>query len=273
MSDGFRRPQHEVTATDALFEPGENGTWVATKWAQGPWSPEHCHGAPPAALLVREVEQHSGDEWQLSRITIELQRPVPVGRPLTLVTEVERPGRKISVVGVSMRDGEVEVAKARALRIRTQPTQVPAAGEGFPIPDDGPAMKSVPVSMNEDHAFASDACEHRYVTGGWDQQGRAVVWIRLRLPVIAGEVPTGAQRVAAAVDFGNGVSARVEHLTWLYINPDLTIHFVRPPEGEWICLDARSEYGNLGGGLAASTVHDERGPVGISAQSLLVEPR
>ena len=88
-----------------------------------------------------------------------------------------------------------------------------------------------------------------------------------------GEEPSGAQRVAAAVDFGNGVSARVEHLTWLYINPDLTIHFIRPPEGEWICLDARSEYGNLGGGLAASTVHDESGPVAISAQSLLVEPR
>lgn len=273
MTAGFRRPQHEVTPSDALFEPGEDGTWIATKWSQGPWNPEHCHGAPPAALLVREVEQHSDGQWQLSRITIELQRPVPVGRRLTLVTEVERPGKKISVVGVSMRDGEIEVAKARALRIRTQRTDAPAEGEGFPIPDQGEGTQSVPVSMNEDHAYASDACEHRFVTGGWDERGRSVVWIRLRLPVVAGEEPSGEQRVAAAVDFGNGVSARVEHLTWLYINPDLTIHFVRPPEGEWICLDARSEYGNLGGGLAASTIHDERGPVGISAQSLLVEPR
>ncbi|MBL6635189.1 MAG: thioesterase family protein [Ilumatobacteraceae bacterium] len=273
MTDGFRRPQHEVTPTDALFESGGEGTWIATKWSQGPWNPEHCHGAPPAALLVREVEQHSGAEWQLSRITIELQRPVPVGRPLTLVTEIERPGKKISVVGVSMRDGEVEVAKARALRIRTRPTNAPAEGEGFLQTHEGTAAKSVPVSMTDDHEYGSDSCEHRFVTGGWDERGRSVVWIKLRLPVVVGEEPSGAQRVAAAVDFGNGVSARVEHLTWLYINPDLTIHFIRPPEGEWICLDARSEYGNLGGGLAASTVHDDRGPVAISAQSLLVEPR
>ncbi|HAZ32691.1 MAG TPA: thioesterase family protein, partial [Acidimicrobiaceae bacterium] len=128
MTEGFRRPQHEVSPGDALFERADDNTWVATKWSQGPWNPEHCHGAPPAALFVREVEHAGGDEWQLSRITIELQRPVPVGRPLTLITDIERPGRKISVVGVSMLDGDTDVAKARALRIRTQQTEVPAQG-------------------------------------------------------------------------------------------------------------------------------------------------
>ena len=108
MSEGFRRPQHEVSPADALFERIDKNTWVATKWSHGPWNPEHCHGAPPAALFVREVEHAGRDEWQLSRITIELQRPVPVGRPLTLISDVERPGKKISVVGVSMRDGDTE---------------------------------------------------------------------------------------------------------------------------------------------------------------------
>lgn len=268
------RAQHEVTPGDSLWEPVDDGKWIATKWSRGPWNPEHCHGAPPSALLVRSVEQlEDANRWQLSRITIELQRPVPVGRPLEIRTNIERPGRRISVVGTCLLDGDVEVATARALRIRREPQDVPATGEGFHIPDHGEGVRSVPMSTTADHGYASDACEHRFVVGTWSDPGRAVVWIRLRLPVVAGEAPTGAQRVAAAVDFGNGVSARVEHLSWLYINPDLTIHLARQPQGEWVCLDARSEYGNDGAGLAASTIHDMHGPIGISAQSLLVEPR
>ena len=80
--------------------------------------------------------------------------------------------------------------QSHALRIRTQRTGVPAQGEGFRAPDVGSATQSVPVSMNEQHAFASDSCEHRFVTGGWDDPGRAVVWVRLRLPVVAGEEPS-----------------------------------------------------------------------------------
>ncbi len=57
---------------------------------------------------------------------MELTRPVPIGVPLTLVTHVERPGRKVSLVAVVLSDGETEVARARALRIRTVDVDLPA---------------------------------------------------------------------------------------------------------------------------------------------------
>ena len=41
-----------------------------------------------------------------------------------------------------------------------------------------------------------------------------------------------------AADSGNGVSAALDWREHLFINTDLTVHLLRPPEGEWVCLDA-----------------------------------
>ena len=43
--------------------------------------------------------------------------------------------------------------------------------------------------------------------GEWGAPGPAGMWLRLRVPIVAGEEPTPFQRVAAAGDFGNGVAA------------------------------------------------------------------
>ena len=43
------------------------------------------------------------------------------------------------------------------------------------------------------------------------------------------------------------------------------------PEGEWICLDARTTVQPHGVGLAVSTVYDLRGEIGNTTQSLLIE--
>ncbi|MGH3412240.1 MAG: hypothetical protein ACRDPH_04075 [Marmoricola sp.] len=56
------------------------------------------------------------------------------------------------------------------------------------------------------------------------------------------------------------------------MNTDLTVHVFRPPEGEWVCLEARTELGPGSVGLAAARVSDRRGTVGRSAQALLVAP-
>lgn len=272
MSDRSPAP---ITADASLFESIDDGVVIATQWSSGPWNPDHCHGAPPSALLVRAVEQMDSEPWQLSRITIELQRPVPVGRPIRILTEVERPGSRISIVSASLVVDDTTVARARALRIRLSDAGSPGVLEQVPpmerSPDESTAM--VPTFITDAIAYATDSCEYRFVSGAWGEFGASDVWIRLKVPVVHGEAPSSAQRVAGAADFGNGVSAGVDHLSWLYINPDLTIHLSRPPSGEWIGLCARSLYGDKGSGVAFSHLHDANGPIGISAQSLLVEPR
>jgi hypothetical protein len=75
----------------------------------------------------------------------------------------------------------------------------------------------------------------------------------------------------AAADFGNGVSAELAFGSASFINPDLTVSLLRPPVGEWVCLDARTRLGTWGIGSAQSTLWDVTGRVGIAVQSLLVE--
>lgn len=260
-----------------LFLPSDSH-FVATDYARGPWDPRHCHGGPVAALLVRAVEQIADDgiAWQIARLTIELTRPVPVQRPLILASHVERPGKRVSLIAAALRDGDVEVARVTALRIRRQAIVLPDGANladvpSMPPPESGHHERSGWAS--EHRAFHEDACEHRFVEGSWSVPGPVAVWIRLLVPVVPGEEPSGVQRVVAAADFGNGVSGALPYQRFRYINPDLTVHLLRPPAGEWIGMRAASHYGEEGAGLAESALHDTNGRLGRSIQSLFVEQR
>jgi hypothetical protein len=257
--------------------------WTATEYARGPWDPRHCHGGPVSALLARACERApSGDvDWLITRLTIELTRPVPVGVPLALSTVVERPGRKVSVVVASLSNGGVDVAKVRALRVRRELFSLPE----HPLID--VEIEGAPGSGRREEvswatdgatiAFHSHSAEHRIVEGGWDDPGPIKLWIRMTVPLVEGEQPTGVQRVAAAADFGNGVSSGIDYARYLYINPDLTIHLARRPEGDWVGMSSHSVYGTAtessGAGFAESALHDEFGRLGRSVQSLFVAPR
>ena len=120
--------------------------------------------------------------------------------------------------------------------------------------------------------FAPDAIEIRFVEGVFGR-GPSTAWFRLRIPLVAGETPSPLERLAAAGDFGNGISAELSWDEFAFINPDLTLYVERPPEGEWIGLQARTTIAKGGVGLADSVIYDLRGRVGRAVQALLVMPR
>jgi hypothetical protein len=91
--------------------------------------------------------------------------------------------------------------------------------------------------------------------------------------VVEGVEVLPLQRVLAVADSGNGVSAVLDWGTHLFINPELSVHVLREPAGEWVCLDARTEIAAGGAGLATSVLSDAAGPVARGAQSLLIAPR
>jgi hypothetical protein len=79
-------------------------------------------------------------------------------------------------------------------------------------------------------------------------------------------------RVAAAADFGNGVSSVVDwNSGWMFINPDLTIYLSRYPTSDWVALDAVTYPSDRGVGFAESAIFDEEGRIGRSVQSLLFD--
>ena len=130
-----------------------------------------------------------------------------------------------------------------ALRIRELDAPVPdGVGLDEARPDLPPVASTdrVPFASIQDlPSFHRDGMELRTVAGGLDRPGPGTAWFRLTVPVVAGEAPSGAVRVAATADFGNGLSWVLPE-GWLFINPDLTVHLLRPPAGEWVCLAART---------------------------------
>jgi hypothetical protein len=266
-------PEPSADEHDALFHI-DGDAYVPSDLTRGPWTPDAQHGGPPCALLVRAVEAVDAPaEMAVARATFELLRPVPLA-PLTVTTTVLRPGKKVQLVGASLHAGDTEVVRATVLRIRRSSIPLPPGvpvDEGRPDLPDEAAPDGFPVPVDESlRHFHRDGMEIRTVAGGFDRPGPATAWFRLRAPVVDGEEPSGAVRAAATADFGNGLSWTLPP-DWLFINADLTVHLLRPPVGEWLCLAARTLPSDAGFGIAESAIYDSAGRVGRSVQSLLLD--
>ena len=197
-------------------------------------------------------------------------------------TEVERDGRKVSLVAVRLHDGDTEVARARSLRIRVKQLALPDdVVQPAPDPPGTPHRRGRPachVGAVDDHvAFHTGRVRAPFHRGRWDIPGPVGVWIRLRVPVAPHEAPSGVQRAAAAADFGNGVSGGLPFDRFTFINPDLTVHLLRRPVGDWIGMRTASHYGtdtaSSGAGFAESALFDVDGRLGRSVQSLILDER
>jgi hypothetical protein len=261
--------------TDAVYTL-EDGRFVPSGHARGPWDPGAQHGGPPTALIVRAVEAlEAPGPMLLSRLTIEFLGAVPLA-PLEVRAEIVRPGRRLQLAEAAIAAGGRDVARARAVRLRRETVEVPEAARPatrIAGPDGVAAFDMPDAPHGEDQGFARTAMELRFVEGTFVAPGPAITWFRLRMPLVAGEEPTPVQRLACAADFGNGIGAELDFATHLFVNTDLTIHASREPVGEWIAVEARTEHGPEGTALAWSRLHDERGPVGVAAQSLYVAAR
>jgi Thioesterase-like superfamily len=251
-------------SSEAFYEPLGAGRFRSTERTAGPWDPRSQHAGPPAALLGRAMERcEPRDGTLLSRVTYEILGPVPVAE-VEVESRVARPGRTVELLEATLSAGGRPAMTARAWRLPF--ATAPAAGDGEP-PIARPETADPPP-----HDFGyGNALECRFAAGGWRIPGPAVVWTRLRVGIVPDEEPSPLQRVLAVADSGNGVSAVLPWDDWLFINPELTVHVLRPPVGEWVVLDAATSIAATG--LARSVMSDAEGPVAYGSQSLLVAPR
>jgi hypothetical protein len=254
---------------------------VPAELTRGPWDPNAQHGGAPAALLAHLFESIDGDGLRVVRMTFELLRPVPIA-PLRVSAQIVRPGRRVQVLEAELRPAppakrvvDEPVVRARALRIRVEDGAVPPVPPPESAAPPGPehGVTTAPTFGVTRPWFGEDGVEIRFVSGALEEPGPAVVWYRLRVPVIAGRPITPLQRAAVAADFGNGASAALDWTKFVFINPDLTLYLVREPVGEWVCLDAHTTIEPDGTGLAQSVVRDEQGPIGRAMQGLYVAGR
>jgi hypothetical protein len=245
---------------------------VTSPNAAGPWDTSMQHGSAPAALVVWAAEAIPAPQpMQIARVTIDLMRPVPVA-PLTLQTEVLREGRKIQLCAVRLLAENVVVVGATILKIKTQALTLPPEIADLPVELPGPDRARQEQPDFSGSPFVT-GISMRAARGRFGAPGPGAIWYRIDRPLVEGSKVSQAMRAVVAADFCNGTSAVLDFREWTFINADLTVNFARQPVGAWILLDAESQIGPDGAGVAAARLADERGYFGRAIQSLVIEKR
>lgn len=253
----------------AMFLPDGDDAVIATVLTQGPWDPNAQYGGTPAALLTWAVERvPTLVPMRIARLTVDMHRPVPLGR-LQVGTEVVREGKRLQIVVARLHDDrDREVARATALRFRT------GSGPAAWTDPDLPAVTTPPfgpvrpqqVRTDDRNGFAG-ALEVRDA----GDRSPATSWYRATRPVVAGEEPSSTVRLAWASDFTANSGNHLDLSRWSAINADLTISLGRAPTGEWTGVAARSWYATDGIGHSRADLFDREGLVGTCTASILVD--
>lgn len=258
---------------DAFYEPDGDG-FRATALTRGPWDPGAQHAGPPAALLGRAIERlPESERFQVARVTFEILRSVPIA-PVTVSARVLRPGRRVRLVEAELAvEGEV-LMRAVAWQIEIVELELPAEAAGRrpapALPEEGQAGDFFPGAEDEGY---HTAMEISFASGRFMELGPATAWLRMRVPLLAGEETTPLQRTLVAADVGNGISAALDFREFVFVNVELSVHLERMPAGEWICVDAETLPQPSGVATAESVLFDRDGRIGRAAQALIVIPR
>jgi Thioesterase-like superfamily len=261
---------------DAFFVPTDDPErFLATPHTEGPWDAGLQHAGPPCALVARAVERLAATTRgvaHVARLTVEILGAVPVTE-VTVRAGVARPGRSVELVEADLLADDRLVLRARAWRIRDAALDLP--DQAGVAPTRPPARPPQATRFTDPlwNAGYLRAIEWRFVEGHFEQPGPATVWARPRVPLVAGEQPSGLQRLMVLADSGNGLSRTLDMTDWWFINTELTVHLFRQPVGEWVCVQARTALGSRGVGMAETVLSDDDGPLGRGAQALLVGPR
>jgi len=254
--------------TEAFYSL-DGDTATPSELTRGPWDPNSQHAGPPSALLARALERcEPRDGCRIGRVTVEILAPISI-EPLSVSAGIVRPGRSVELLEASLAGPDGELMRARAWRLAE--TDITADWEQEPLPPGREGAEALEFLPTGETVGWHTAMEIVFARGRFLEPGPATVWMRPRVALVDGEPVSPLQRVLLAADGGNGVSAPLDWARFIFINTDLTVHLLRPPEGEWVCLDSVTQVDGLG--MTDTALWDERGRVGRAAQTLLVRSR
>lgn len=254
-----------------FFSVRDDKWFVGNDGARGPWSEHACHAGPVTGLLARALER-AVDDKQLVRITADYVRPIPMSG-FRIETELVRNKRNVAAAKATLIDsGGTVCATATSLHIvRSRFDSLPTSTIDVPNRQDATPGEFVVETAHHDKPFFGDWIEVEYPPGETSTPGPTTIWMKAP-PLLAHEKPSPFQSICALADCGNGTSRNANLHEATFVNPDLTIILHRLPATEWHALSAISFWEPSGIGLSQATLFDEKGPVGVASQSLLVQP-
>jgi hypothetical protein len=261
--------------TAALLEPAfrriDATTFYATPTAAGPWSCDMCHGGAVAVLAARIAsEVPTLSPMEIARFGIELFRPVPVAELRTQV-KIEREGKKLQLLTISVCAGDMEVARGTILKLRTKTLDLP---DGIVVQGSKLAEPlSLPVDIPRFTGGFAKLFDMRCAEGSFREYGPSSIWFSPKGQFFDDAVTDPVLVAVAAADFSNGASTMLSFKDWLFLNADLTINLYRQPNGGWVAIAAKTHVGPDGRAMSHCELADELGWFGQATQTLLLDRR
>lgn len=237
----------------------DSGLWQPSAIAAGPFA--GLQGGAIAGLLVGEIEEEAANSgWGMATsASIWFLRPTPAKALHTRITPIH-PGGRISVIdSILWADGDeqpcalarVTMAKARSIEI-----------EGYSSPEEE-HVDPLRYPLSEPRAphgrpWFMDAMEVRH--------GPQVSWFRLKHKVVS-EGGSLSQLLGPA-DWAHGINRPVMNAV-ADPNPNLNVHLLREPQGEWIGVEPQTHWQpDLGVGVGGGLLRDVMGIIGRVSMSV-----
>jgi acyl-CoA thioesterase len=261
---------------EAVFHEQE-GLFIPSAAASGPWGADKLHGGPVFGLLTRAIERAAGDpELVAARLTFDLYRAVPMV-PLSVRAEVLRQGGRLRLLHATLCAGDEEYVRASALLLRPSAQDMLASGE-LPKPTGPDGIETQSLMRGAKPPRGIPAGFHTRVETRWVPRAageQQAIWFRLPIRLVAGEITTPLQLATSLGDFANAIASitvrEQDSHALPYVNIDATTYLTRKPEGEWYCLQAHSVTARHGISVTQTALFDERGAFGSVMQSRLVQ--
>lgn len=253
------------------FFTTSDGQWFQpTEHTRGPWDEHACHAGPPTGLLARAVERLF-PEHRLSRLTVNLQRPVPFSG-FSITAAVVRQGRTVCLSEASLLDREGHcVITAAGMHLKpAERCELPTQHRDMGSPDEA-QLGPFPIAgtLHDKPAFNGKGVQVRYPSGQDSSPGPTRAWMKT-VPLLADEIASPFQRICPLADCGNAFGRNAEPREVTFMNTDLTLVLHRDPVGEWLGTESVNYWEPDGIGLADALLFDARGPVGRAMQTLVL---
>ncbi|HJF13699.1 MAG TPA: thioesterase family protein [Enteractinococcus helveticum] len=252
-----------------ITEDVRTSYFVSTPHAQGAWQDDELHMAPVSGLVAAELEAyHPCQDFLTSRMSFDILGKLHAGE-VKVVTETIRPGRTIELIQSTVYAQGRTVLVGRTWKIITSDTSRVANICDAHLPPVEDAQPWDEMSTRWPGGFIRSIHARKFPDHG---PGHGRVWITSELDIIEGESTSSFAKLVGLADTANGLAPLAEpsEENVFFANVDLTIHFLRPPVGEWLGFAISANIGETGGGITSAILYDADGVLGRSEQSQTV---
>ncbi|WP_420586392.1 thioesterase family protein [Ruegeria sp.] len=256
----------------AYFHLRGDGAFVGNDPARGPWSADHCHAGPVSGLIVRAAETEVGPEKMLTRLTVDLLRPLPLAG-LRVAAETTRHTKTLATTRVTVHDLDDTLCATATTMHLARRDLGPVPNVSMPPPPfEGAFSGAFPIGLTRhDLPCFAHFCETRYTKDSKQGAGPKTIWMRTP-SLLEAETQSPIQAVCPLADCGNGISWNAPTSEMGFMNTDLTLQIHREPVSDWLASDSVCHWQPSGIGMSQSVLYDPEGPIGTALQTLVLFP-